>query len=104
MTNQIAAFAKPVGEKKCACVLFHNPAPAGLEAHHVWPLYLQGPDVRTNMVWICPTTHTNAHKILDTFVKAKMVLKRVKGQQPYAYKLAVRGYTEYLNSQADPNG
>lgn len=79
----------------CYCVATHNPRPLELERHHIQPLAMQGPDIVANVVWICPTTHTNVHEILRTFVKAEKILPRVVGQPPYSYKVAVEGFRRW---------
>ena len=56
-------------DRSCACRAVHAPAPLELERHHVWPLGMGGPDADSNIVWVCPTTHTNIHEILRLIVK-----------------------------------
>lgn len=60
---------KPSGEYRCNCVAGHRPPPAELHAHHVLPLGEGGPDVRENLVWLCPTTHASVHKLWRLMVK-----------------------------------
>lgn len=86
----------------CLCVTEHRPEPLDGEWHHVWPLGMGGPDVALNRVYICPTTHTNAHEILAIMVKRKRV---VTWQETldlftmpvsrYAYRLALLGYRRW---------
>lgn len=55
--------AKPSGERRCVCVGRHYPTPTILHSHHVWPLGEGGPDISANLLWLCPTTHNNAHEL-----------------------------------------
>lgn len=54
---------KPGGEYRCLCVATHRPKPNILHSHHVWPLGEGGPNVRDNLLWLCPTTHMNVHEL-----------------------------------------
>lgn len=86
----------------CLCRSEHAPAPLEYEAHHIWPLGMGGPDEADNLVWVCPTTHTNTHEILRLFVKAGAVLpfKTLTDMYTvpvsrYAYALASEGFTRW---------
>lgn len=91
----------------CGCTTDHRPGTLLVEQHHVWPLGMGGPDIASNVVWICPTTHYNAHELLRMMVEAGRVLSwrevlDAEDRHPvsrYAYHLAVLGYT-----QAYPEG
>ena len=48
----------------------HNPEPADLEEHHIWPKGQGGPDTAPNRVFLCPTTHTNSHQLERAWWKA----------------------------------
>ena len=61
--------ATPSGERRCQCVLRHSPVPMELHRHHVWPLGEGGPDVAANLRWLCPTTHSSAHKLWREYQK-----------------------------------
>jgi hypothetical protein len=55
----------------CLCVKRHAPNPgADLNLHHIQPLSWQGPDIESNRIWICPTTHARAHSVLNEYVRA----------------------------------
>jgi len=69
-----------------------------LHRHHVWPHAEGGPDTAANLVWVCPTTHTNVHEYLRE-------LKRFGGVMPigltndyprYTRRLAELGYRRIL--------
>lgn len=47
----------------CHCVGKHIPKAMELHKHHVWPLGEGGPDTRENLVILCPTTHSNVHRL-----------------------------------------
>jgi len=49
------------------CVLHkqHGSAePLAEEVHHIWPRAMGGPDIKENRVSICPTGHTNVHRLI----------------------------------------
>ncbi len=56
----------PLGShaEPCAIHADHRPEPYDVEVHHVWPLGMGGPDVKANVVPVCPTGHTNVHALL----------------------------------------
>lgn len=54
----------PPGPKQCVCVADHNPEPRELHRHHIIPLYLGGPDEESNLVWLCPSSHSNVHMLI----------------------------------------
>lgn len=89
--------------QRCACVSEHRPPVLEFERHHAWPLYLGGPDVPENLVWVCPTTHTNAHELLRMMLRAGRALTYSECQDiedrpvaRYAHNLALRGYEAWL--------
>lgn len=47
----------------CQCVGKHIPKAMELERHFIWPLEEGGPAHRSNTITICPTTHSNIHKL-----------------------------------------
>lgn len=53
----------------CKCRTTHSPYPLELNFHHVWPLAMGGPDVPSNLVAVCPTTHANIHEILRLLMR-----------------------------------
>lgn len=59
MTKQMLA---PPGSV-CKCVTKHIPKPMELHVHHIWPIGEGGQDVPGNTVVLCPTTHSNVHKL-----------------------------------------
>jgi hypothetical protein len=87
----------------CVCRTPHAPAPLELEQHHIWPLGMDGPAVPENVVWVCPTTHTNTHEILREIVRRGGNLTWgdatdhwVEPVSRYAFELAHEGYRRYL--------
>lgn len=88
--------------QRCTCMAEHRPAPLELERHHIWPVGMGGPDIDSNIVWVCPTTHTNTHELLRAMVGVKGVIRYsvFDGQyeQPVsrrAYDLAVEGFMRW---------
>ena len=89
----------------CVCTVDHRPPTLELNAHHIQPLHLGGPDVPENRVWLCPTTHANTHELLRLLIKADgaMTYRRAQEMQErpvnrYAYDLAVEGFRRWLTS------
>ncbi len=83
----------------CRCQADHRPAPLELHRHHVWPLAMGGPERDENVVWICPTTHTNIHELLALMLRADEPLTdrglSLAYEQPvsrYAAEVARRGF------------
>lgn len=54
----------------CPCVARHNPQPRELNAHHILPKSWGGQSVATNLIVICPTTHSSTHQLLNAYVHA----------------------------------
>lgn len=86
-TTRVLASKRP-----CLCVKRHSPMANHNVLHHIWPLGMGGPDTKSNLIPLCPTTHSEVHFILASFVKANKELPRRTGQGEYAYKLAVQGW------------
>jgi len=65
-----------------------------LHRHHVWPLAEGGPGTAANLVWICPTTHTNVHEYLRELKRYNGVMPLgLAGDYPrYTRRLAELGY------------
>lgn len=89
--------------KKCICAADHHPDPLELERHHIWPLGMGGSDAEENVVWVCPTTHTNIHEILREMVRVITPLPfrwfTDRYEQPvsrYAYEIALKGYDLWI--------
>ena len=84
--------------QRCACVSEHRPAPLELDRHHVWPLYLGGPDTPEAIVWCCPNCHRNTHEIFRLLITGgRRTYTQINAmyEQPvsrYAYELALRGF------------
>ena len=83
----------------CRCAADHRPAPLELNAHHVWPLGMGGPDIAANKVWLCPTAHVNVHELLRLFLRDHRVWAwgetTAAYEHPvsrYAYRVAATGF------------
>ena len=92
----------------CDCVADHHPEPLVLEEHHIWPLGMGGPDIPENLVWVCPSTHGNAHEVLRTLVAWGPISYRSvcelndRGPVPrYAYALAREGYRRWQTGSCE---
>lgn len=93
--------------QRCVCVADHRPPCLELEHHHIWPLYLGGPDTPDNKIWICANTHNNTHELIRLMAKAGRYLSHSECQalqdRPvprYAHALAARGFIHHtLNLQ-----
>lgn len=76
----------------CRCTSDHRPAVLRPDAHHLWPVYLGGPEVQQTMLGLCQTTHANVHRILRAMVKARRLLPRDPGTPRYAHHVASLGF------------
>lgn len=72
----------------CKCVSKHVPRALELHKHHVWPLGEGGPDVRDNLVILCPTTHSNVHRLWRLY-------EDYDGRPPWDI---LRNYSEYARA------
>jgi hypothetical protein len=72
----------------CKCVTKHVPKPLELHKHHVWPLGEGGPDIKGNLVILCPTTHSNAHRLWQLY-------EQYEGRPPWSI---LRIYSEYTRA------
>ena len=86
-------MAQDSANLKCACTSTHAPRVEEFERHHVVPKSEGGKTVAENLVWLCPTAHSNAHKRLRALL--------VKGVQPrngnhLVRAIAQAGYTLIL--------
>lgn len=76
----------------CVCVSDHRPTVLEPERHHLWPVYLGGPEHPQTLVLLCNTTHSNVHRILRAMVKAGTWLPRNPGEPRYSHQIATLGY------------
>lgn len=85
---------RPHGPKRCLCVANHTPEPRELHRHHIHPLFLGGPDVAENLVWLCPSSHSNVHMLLRRWLSndgsPKWWTRRLF--HPYIRRMAERGF------------
>ena len=70
---------------KCQCVGKHIPKPMELHKHHVWPIGEGGPDIKANLVLLCPTTHANVHRLWKLY-------EEYEGRPPWHL---INKYSEY---------
>lgn len=93
--------AAPTGDRLCPCVDRHSPVPRELHRHHVWPLGEGGPDVAENLRWLCPSTHSNVHRLWREYAKLRTT-------PPWAVLRQYNAYTRQLVAagwaQAHPTG
>lgn len=76
----------------CECVAEHRPPVRLAEAHHLWPMYLGGPEITQTKVGLCGVTHDWVHHILRVMVKQGSWLPRALGQPRYAHHIATLGF------------
>lgn len=88
--------------RACACRTTHAPHPLELERHHIWPSGMGGPDTEDNVVFVCPTTHTNTHELLRLFMRDGPLTWTDVGEiydvpvSRYAFDLAHEGYRRFM--------
>lgn len=77
------------------------------EMHHVWPLGYHGPDVKANLVKICPNAHSDIHHLLQRMLSGKPYDLRDYGPNVRDYARAgyeaVTAYAESLAAEAVKN-
>lgn len=85
----------------CRCVTEHRPKAVELDRHHIWPLYLGGPETADNLIWVCPNTHRATHELLRLYLKAGSPPPgSVLDDYPrMARDLAAEGYRRWKDSQ-----
>lgn len=89
----------------CDCVAEHRPPVLEYQRHHLWPLYLGGPDTPSNTIWLCSTTHDNVHELMRLMLRAGRTLTYRECQHMedrpvshYAWQLTVRGLNDYIDA------
>lgn len=92
--------------RACACVWEHRPPVLELHRHHILPLYLGGPNTADNIVWLCPTTHTNVHELLRMMMtRGPLTYRDCQELQDrpvsrYAHAVALDGYQRWQAAAA----
>lgn len=96
MNDAVPLTAKPGGDKRCVCVSIHVPKPLVLHSHHVWPLGEGGPDVSANLLWLCPTSHNNAHALWRLYDKhgGAVPVIELREFSRYVRSIVARGWSE----------
>lgn len=94
---------------RCLCVAEHRPAPLEYVEHHVWPSGMGGPDVAANRIWICDTTHRNAHELLRLFLRDHRIWSwgevgdlYTQPVSRYAYRVAAVGFRAVTTRTVTP--
>ena len=77
----------------CVCVTDHHPEPVDGEEHHIWPKGQGGPDTKDNLIFICPTAHTNLHILERAWYRAG-------GQPSWEIRRQFNFYTRELARRA----
>lgn len=62
------------------------------EMHHVWPLGYHGPNVKANLVKICPNAHSDAHFLMELMLRGKPYRLAEYGRE--VRRIAISGYTQ----------
>lgn len=56
--------------RQCQCVTEHSPTAYVTNQHHIVPQSWGGQTVATNLIPICPNTHTAVHELMNAYVHA----------------------------------
>lgn len=72
----------------CRCVTKHVPRAMELHRHHVWPVSEGGPDTPENQIILCPSTHSNIHRLWRLY-------EEHGGRPPWEI---LRKYSEYARA------
>lgn len=70
----------------------HTPKPLRIEAHHLQPLGMAGPDTPSNRVNVCPTGHFNIHHVLDDLLRGQLPTAGTRKERA----LAKQGYDAWV--------
>lgn len=54
-------------QRECVCVADHTPEPAKTQGHHVWPVWMGGPD-KGELEHVCGTTHDAVHEYIRALI------------------------------------
>ena len=65
------------------------------EMHHVWPVSYHGPNIKANLIKICPNSHSDIHYLMDRMLAGKPYNIREYGNSVKLY--AYRGYRAVTN-------
>lgn len=86
----------------CHCVSEHRPRIDELDRHHVRPLSWGGPDVKSNIIWLCPNAHRQVHLLLSLYKKHQGAVTREmkKDFSRFTQALAQRGWDAHQQAKA----
>lgn len=95
----------PFHETLCHCVEKHIPKPLEVHEHHVWPLGKGGPDLASNLLTLCPTTHANVHKLwrlYDSYAKKNQIppWTELRKYSDYVRQVVLRGREQQRSHNA----
>lgn len=92
-THVIPTDQLPAPYLMCQCVGKHIPKPMELHQHHVWPISEGGPDIKSNLVLLCPSTHANVHRLWRLYeeFEGRPSWDILKGYSEYARYLVEKG-------------
>lgn len=78
----------------CRCVTKHSPAAYVVNLHHVLPQSWGGQTITSNLVPLCPNSHTATHRLIDAYVHAGGDPGPAvrKGYSRYVQQLAARAW------------
>jgi hypothetical protein len=97
--------AIPPGPRKCLCVVWHRPSPVELHRHHVLPTGApwHGPDVAEALVWLCPNSHADTHRLLRLYLanNGKPSAEKVAPFGRYVRKLAARAWAQHTGTRME---
>lgn len=60
--------------KRCECVAIHIPSAYVPNYHHILPQSWGGETKASNMIWLCPNSHTAVHALLNDYIRYQGVL------------------------------
>lgn len=90
----------------CKCVSKHVPRPLELHKHHVWPVGEGGPDVKENLVVLCPTMHSNIHRLWRLYEKygGRPPWNILRNYSDYAVAIVEKGRTLRASARTSGQG
>ena len=65
------------------------------EMHHVWPVGYHGPNIKSNLIKICPNAHSDIHFLMELMFRGKPYNFREYGYSIRCY--ALKGYQQVID-------